>query len=228
MKKIRSLIIAVLFYNIRKIKLRKYSYLSYKALYELQNTVKTIESKNVRGLFLEAGCALGGSAILISLNKFRGRKLYIYDVFGQIPPPSENDDEDVHKRYETITSGAAKGINGEEYYGYKNDVLTEVINNFSDFNIETESSNIYFKKGLFEDTMTINEKVAFAHIDSDWYKSVKVCLERIVPFLEKGGVIIIDDYYTWSGARKAVDEYFKDQKDKFKFINKKSLHIEKM
>jgi hypothetical protein len=29
--------------------------------------------------------------------------------------------------------------------------------------------------------------------------------------LVKGGVIIIDDYGHWKGAREAVDQYFKEQ-----------------
>ncbi len=67
--------------------------------------------------------------------------------------------------------------------------------------------------------------MAFAHIDCDWYESVKVCLERIEPKLVGGGILIIDDYYTWSGCKKAVDSYFRYRRDEFHFVKQGRLHI---
>ena len=34
-----------------------------------------------------------------------------------------------------------------------------------------------------------------------------VCLNHLYPKLVPGGVIVIDDYLTWTGCRNAVDEY---------------------
>ena len=33
-------------------------------------------------------------------------------------------------------------------------------------------------------------------------------MNYLYPRLIKGGVLIVDDYGVWDGARKAVDEYF--------------------
>jgi predicted O-methyltransferase YrrM len=33
-------------------------------------------------------------------------------------------------------------------------------------------------------------------------------LQHLYPLLAPGGVLIIDDYGWWEGARRAVDEYF--------------------
>jgi O-methyltransferase len=33
-------------------------------------------------------------------------------------------------------------------------------------------------------------------------------LTHLYPLLEKHGVLIVDDYGAWQGARKATDEYF--------------------
>jgi hypothetical protein len=63
--------------------------------------------------------------------------------------------------------------------------------------------------------MHIDKDVVFAHIDVDWYEPVKTCLDRIIPKLCIGGSIILDDYYGWSGCRKATDYYFQDISDKF-------------
>ena len=61
--------------------------------------------------------------------------------------------------------------------------------------------NVELVRGLFEDTIDLDEPVAFAHLDGDWYESTMTCLERIAPLLVPGGRIVLDDYYTWSGCR---------------------------
>ncbi|MGH9373764.1 MAG: TylF/MycF/NovP-related O-methyltransferase [Vicinamibacterales bacterium] len=80
-------------------------------------------------------------------------------------------------------------------------------------------------EGLFPHTLRIDEPVAFAHIDGDWYESVSCCLARIEPWLVPGGVLVIDDYDAWSGCRRAVDEYFADKKDQFEWMTRARLHL---
>jgi len=46
-------------------------------------------------------------------------------------------------------------------------------------------------------------------LDTDWYESTRHELEHLFPRLVCGGVLIIDDYGYWHGARKAVDEYIR-------------------
>lgn len=53
------------------------------------------------------------------------------------------------------------------------------------------------------------------------------CLQRIVPHLVQGGMLVVDDYDTWSGCRKAVDEYFADKRDRYDFVRRARLHIVK-
>ena len=57
--------------------------------------------------------------------------------------------------------------------------------------------------------MTINQPVAFAHVDVDWYEPVMTCLSRVFPSLVIGGSIILDDYHDWGGCRKATDEFLR-------------------
>ena len=52
------------------------------------------------------------------------------------------------------------------------------------------------------------EKIALLRLDTDWYESTKIELEVLYPLLVPGGILIIDDYGHFTGARKAVDEYF--------------------
>ena len=194
---------------ISRIRSQNLTYLSDRKLASLARTCRSIEDANLPGIFIEAGCALGGSAILIASVKSSERPLFIYDVFGMIPPPTKEDTQDVHDRYRTIVEGKSKGIGGDEYYGYKEDLYEVVQANLKDFGINCEEQSVSLIKGLVQDTMKIDQPVALAHIDVDWYEPVMTCLERIFPNLVVGGSIILDDYHAWGGCRKATDEYLR-------------------
>ncbi len=210
---------------VRRVRADALTYLDANALNDLYEAVSRLEQNGTAGVFIEAGCALGGSAIVMATAKAPTRPFYVYDVFGMIPPPSEEDGEDVHQRYAAITSGASEGIKGNRYYGYETNLYDKVVENFQHYHLPIAEHHIHLVKGLFEDTVSGEEPVALAHIDGDWYQSVMTCLERIAPRLVSGGVLVIDDYADWSGCRKAVDHYFADQKDQFVFIQKSRLHI---
>jgi len=188
---------------------RGLTYLSEKKLVNILNTCKKINETNLSGIFIEAGCALGGSSILISKMKTLKRPFYIYDVFGMIPSPTEQDTYDVHKRYKTIVEGKSTGLKGNKYYGYEEGLYKLVKSNLLDFDIDCKKESVMLIKGLVQDTMKINEPVAFAHIDVDWYEPVKTCLEQIFPNLVVGGSLILDDYHDWGGCRKATDEFLR-------------------
>lgn len=184
------------------------TYLAAEKLESLLKLAQEMEDRGEPGTFSEAGCALGGSAIALAATKSRERPLLVYDVFGMIPPPGEFDGPDVHNRYETISSGQSTGINGNRYYGYENDLHGQVKNAFARFGYPTADNAVRLIKGLVEETLTDTRPVCLAHIDVDWYDPVMVCLERTVPRLTAGGVIILDDYHDWSGCRRATDDFF--------------------
>jgi hypothetical protein len=212
---------------IRSVLNNNLTYLSSEALYDLYKKVKEIDEKKLEGILIEAGCALGGSAIVIASAKSENRPFYIYDVFGMIPPPTKNDGDDAKVRYQTVMSGKSKGIGHEKYYGYEIDLYNRVLGNFKKNNISVEKKHIKLIKGLFDDVLTVNEEVALAHLDGDWYSSIMTCLERITPYLVTGGTLIIDDYYYWSGCKKAVDDFFREKKNNYLFKKKTRLHITK-
>jgi hypothetical protein len=49
-------------------------------------------------------------------------------------------------------------------------------------------------------------------VDTDWYESTTHALNHLFPILSKDGILIVDDYGQWAGAKKAVDEYFIQKK----------------
>ena len=187
------------------------TYLKPEHLRTLAAAVLEVEHHGLPGLIVEAGTARGGSAIVMAAAKSPTRPMKVYDVFGMIPPPGEHDGADVHERYAKISGGEAKGVGGETYYGYRDDLYEEVTESFSRLGVPVGEHSVELVRGLFEDTIDLDEPVALAHLDGDWYESTMTCLERIAPRLVDGGRIVLDDYYAWSGCRAAVDEYFADQ-----------------
>lgn len=111
----------------------------------------------------------------------------------------------MHRRYRTIVEGNSSGIDGNKYYGYEENLYEIVLANLRKFGIEAEDRSVRLVKGLVQDTLKVEQPVAFAHIDVDWYEPVLTCLTRIFPKLVPGGGIILDDYRDWGGCRKATD-----------------------
>ena len=200
------------------------TYLSQGNLGALASVVVEADRASRRGLIIEAGTALGGSAIVLAAAKSSERPMKVYDVFGMIPEPSDSDGPDVHKRYEKIKGGGARGVGGETYYGYRDDLLQEVTESFTRHGVPLAENNVELVKGLFQDTIHLDEPVAFAHLDVDWYESTMVCLERIAPVLVPGGRIVLDDYHAWSGCRTAVDEYFSGRPG-FRLERRAKVHV---
>ncbi len=200
---------------ITRVRARHLTYLSEHKLASLAQACRTLEAQRVPGLVIEAGCALGGSSILLASLKAAERPMRVYDVFGMIPPPTDQDPPEVHERYRIITAGQSQGLGGNRYYGYEQDLHAIVQGNLADFGIDTARRHVELIKGLVQDTLVVDQPVALAHVDVDWYDPVKTCLERIVPRLSVGGVVVLDDYHDWGGCRKAADEYFQDRRGDF-------------
>ena len=204
------------------------TYLDLAALVDLHKAVAEIEQRQIPGVIIEAGCALGGSALAITSAKHLSRKLIIYDTFQMIPPPSDLDGKDAHSRYREIIHGESKGLGNNLYYGYQGDLVEQIRKTFLKFGYPLESYQVELVKGLFQDQLHPTEPIALAHLDCDWYESVLVCLNRIVPHMVDGGVLVLDDYEHWSGAKQAVDEYFTPQRRQdFRFIQRSRLYIQK-
>lgn len=198
----------------RGVKDARLTYLNDEKLARIEKAIDDVARAGVPGAFLECGIALGGSSIVIATLMPQDREFRGYDLFGMIPPPaSENDDEKSKARYEVIKSGQSRGIGGDTYYGYIDNLYEHVKENFNRFNLAVDDRRISLHKGTFEEALHPPPAVAFAHIDCDWYDPVKLCLERIFPRLSAGGYIILDDYNDYGGCRKAADEFMAHRTD---------------
>lgn len=188
------------------------TYLSPTKLQRIEEALQSV--RHVDGDFAEFGVALGGSSILIAnhikTSKSTGRQFHGFDVFDMIPEPtSDKDDHKSKSRYETIKSGASRGIGEEQYYGYRDDLLADVKNSFARHGLTVGENGIYLYKGLFEETWPVVkiDCLAFVHLDCDWYDPVAYCLKATSAKMSPGGVIVIDDFHDYGGCRIAVEEF---------------------
>ena len=63
-------------------------------------------------------------------------------------------------------------------------------------------------------------RIALLRLDTDWYESTARELAVLYPLLVPGGVLIIDDYGHFEGARRAVDEYFSPASGRHILLNR--------
>ena len=195
----------------RRVRAERLTYLDEVKVSRLERHARAVLKTGVPGDVLEFGVALGGSAIVLAKLATRHRRRFAgFDVFGRIPPPtSEMDDDKSRDRYAVISSGQSKGIGGDGYYGYRSDLYDAVVHAFGRYDLTVDGEAVALHKGLFEETWPVHvtPSVAFAHIDCDWYEPVKYCLEALEKPLSRGGEIILDDYHDYGGCLAAADEF---------------------
>jgi hypothetical protein len=192
---------------------RKYTMTSVERMYSLYQSVNYIFKNNIQGDFVECGVWKGGSAMLmaIMLKQYgiTNRKLYLYDTFEGMSEPTESD--------KTLSGKSAADLLREENKDDASSVwcyssLEEVKANL--FSTGFTPENINFIKGKVEDTLENNlpGNLSLLRLDTDWYESTKMELEFLFPLLVEKGILIIDDFGHWEGAKKAVVEYFEKNK----------------
>jgi O-methyltransferase len=193
----------------REVKRRHLTYLSDAKFLSLHQAIRELARKGVDGDFVEYGIALGGSAVFLASETGGRRRFRGYDVFAMIPAPGERDDDASRRRYEVIKSGRSKGIGGDPYYGYQQNLFGRVCETFESFGYPVDGEKVVLHRGLFEQTVQFapTDRVALAHVDCDWYDPVKLCLERTADVLRPGGFVVLDDYGDYGGCRKAADEF---------------------
>jgi hypothetical protein len=188
---------------------KRYTMTSVERMYALYQSVKYVVEKKIEGDFVECGIWKGGSAMLIAATlvqlKCYDKKIYLYDTFDGMSTPSEKDINYAGKGAEKLLIDAKN--NKEESDIWALCSLEKVKQNFSIINYPEE--NIFYVKGKVEDTVNANshEKICLLRLDTDWYESTYHEMKYLYPVLEKGGVLIIDDYGHWKGSREAVDQY---------------------
>jgi hypothetical protein len=190
---------------------KNYTATSPERVQALVEAVKYIVQKNIAGALAECGVWRGGSAMAMALTlKHLGateREIYLYDTFSGMTPPSQLDISFNGMLAQHTFSATQTSPDASNWYFAP---LEEVRNNVLGTGYPKEK--VRFITGKVEDTIpgTIPTRLALLRLDTDWYESTKHELTHLFPRLSPYGVLIIDDYGHWQGARRAVDEYLEE------------------
>jgi hypothetical protein len=194
-------------------KTEPYTMTSPERIFGLIEAVKYIAANKIEGDIVECGVWKGGSMLAIAETltelKDQTRQLYLYDTFEGMSEPTELDISFNDQTAEQLLE-ADKNKEANLVWAYS--AIDEVKQTMS---LSSYPSHmIHYVKGKVEETIpsVIPEKIALLRLDTDWYESTRHELIHLFPRLVKGGVLIIDDYGYWKGARKAVDEYIRENK----------------
>ena len=181
-------------------------------LQSLVDSVRYCVRRGVPGDFVECGVWRGGSILAILLTLLdegaADRDVWLYDTFEGMTEPTDADRSDFHQDTGREYWEKAEGRPWPEWFG--EDVFSEEIVRENVAAAGYPEDRLHFVKGPVEETIpgSSPDRIALLRLDTDWYESTRHELVHLYPRLADGGVLILDDYGHWKGARKAVDEYF--------------------
>lgn len=179
----------------------------------LCNAVEYVLQSGISGDLVECGVWRGGSmaaaAKTLVNNGATDRSLWMYDTYDGMSEPTEQDVD--------LRGQMAEDLMNEQDRNDSTSVwccspFEQVKTTMAQTGYPDE--RVKFVEGKVEDTLPVTapDKIALLRLDTDWYESTRCELEYLFPRLVPGGVLIIDDYGHWEGCRRAVDEYFQQNK----------------
>jgi len=194
-----------------------------------------VANKNVKGDFVECGVWEGGNLILLQnlleKNNVNDKKIFGFDTFdGMVEPTLENDglqayNEFLYTKKNNLKWCCASLDKVKNNFIENTGFLKKDKSNMQVFkeNVVHRVNNLNLIKGKVEDTLldqaNIPTDISILRLDTDFYESTKIELEILYKNLSYNGILIIDDYGTWKGSKKAVDEFFFNKNIKFFYID---------
>lgn len=188
---------------------REQTMTSLERMYALWSATRHAVENELPGAFVECGVWRGGSVMLMAATLLRlgdtSRDLWLYDTFGGMTAPGIDD-------VQTMSGRAAAEILVEHartlddpFWGISPRDAVERNLRRAGYPFE----RFHFVEGDVLTTLPASapERIALLRLDTDWYASTRHELEQLYPRLVPGGVLIVDDYGYWRGAKKATDEY---------------------
>lgn len=175
--------------------------------------VRYVVANNIEGSIVECGVWKAGSTMAMALTlKELGdetRDLYLYDTYSGMSAPTDDDISISGKPAERKFNARKTTEDSSEWCRSPIDEVRENV-----FSTGYRKNKFHFIEGKVEDTlpeMNPAPPIAVLRLDTDWYESTRHELLHLYPLLVTHGVLIIDDYGHWQGARKAVDEYIQKE-----------------
>jgi hypothetical protein len=178
----------------------------------LYQSIEYIVRHRIPGDIVECGVWSGGSMLLAAhaLMHFgdTSRRIFLYDTFAGMPKP-----EAIDTRWDgvpALPTWEHHQRNGRRWcFGGTQDHVREVVCASG-----YPADRFVFVEGLVEDTLpaTSPDAIALLRLDTDLYSSTYHELVHLYPLLSDGGILIIDDYGAFRGARIATDRYIEENR----------------
>jgi O-methyltransferase len=192
-------------------RVRRHTMTSPRRIAALCDSVEYAVRSGVPGAIVECGVWRGGSMMAAALTLLRldsdDRDLYLFDTFAGMPPPTEEDKLSAYDGYSPKRHWRRRQREGGSnawHYVPVEEVRAAVLST------GYPAERVHPVEGRVEATLPDGApaSIAVLRLDTDWYASTKHEMEHLYPRLSPGGVLILDDYGHYEGARRAVDEYF--------------------
>ena len=185
------------------------SMLTPERLWAVISSVKYVHFNNIDGDIIECGVWRGGCSLAIAKtleNLGSSKKVYLFDTFAGMTQPKFIDKKIKTGQMANDIYKASQTEFGSSWcYGSLDDVKNLFINHGL-------IDRVSFIKGdvlnTLSDTNNLPVNISLLRLDTDWYESTKKELEVLYPRVSQHGVLLVDDYGSWEGSKKAVDEYF--------------------
>lgn len=171
----------------------------------MADAIAHVDRLGIAGDIVECGVWRGGN-IILARQRSPERVCWLYDTFAGMTEPGEHDRKPSGTR-PAIIRWREKIELGLPWMAVS---LEDVKANLRATGTY-DDGKLRFVAGDVCQTLkqTIPERIALLRLDTDWHESTKAELKTLYPLLQPGGVLIVDDYGHWHGARKAVDDYFR-------------------
>lgn len=180
-----------------------------RALVALAGAVDLVVADGVPGALVECGTWRGGASFLMGLRaRDRGdpRPLWMFDSFEGLPPPEPEIDGPAALAW-------AQDTDSPWYFDNCRAAVEDVVASARRLGL---AADCHVVKGWFDDSLPAKRaavrRIALLRIDADWYDSVRVCLSELVPLVSTGGIVVLDDYWTWDGCTRAVHDFLSADK----------------
>ena len=151
------------------------------------------------GCVVECGVWRGGMSAGMAEVLGADRQYFLFDSFEGLPTASEDLDGTAAVAWQSDTKSP----------NYYNNCSAEEAEAATAMKLSGATS-FSLVKGWFDQTLprfTPPCEIALLRLDGDWYDSTRVCLESLYPHVAFGGIVIVDDYYSWDGCARAVNEF---------------------
>jgi hypothetical protein len=179
----------------------------------LCDAVAYVVRSDIPGAIVECGVWRGGSMMAVAYTLLQlnhpNRELYLFDTYEGMSPPGPHDRDFNGTAADELL---ARQSRDDPKSLWCRSPLAEVQANLAATCYP--DSMIHYVKGRVEDTVpaAAPQDIAILRLDTDWYESTRHELGHLFPRLRPGGVLIVDDYGHWHGARRAVEEYLGQNK----------------